>query len=155
MILPVIGILILTGCNKKSCNPRPFRPKEIPALVDGYNTCEAIVKNFSYNRCQGEDELLYESHEGDTIRICGYVYEYWDGSDDFLLFDNPDNGTNHQYGVNISFRLPDDVDISKKCFITGSLGFNLLVLGGGYPEPWQPWGSMAPVIVNVQDIYFE
>ena len=151
----VIGILTLIGCNEKSCNPRQFSPKETPALVDGYNTCEAIVKNFSYNRCQGENELLYKSHEGDTIRICGYIYEYWDGGNDFLLFDNPDNGTNHRYGVSISYRLPDSVDISKRCFITGRLGFNLLTLGGGYLEPWQPWGSMAPVINNVQDIYFE
>ena len=154
----VLAIIVLscfmTGC-KKQC-VQPYQTNEIPTLKqDDYNSCEAIHKNFSYQLCNGnQNEFPYWSYQGDTIMICGYLYEYWDGNRDlFTLFDSPDNAREHELLIHIHFigspaQLPEEFDISKKCYIKGRLDFEPLYTNGSAY-------SIKPIIGDIQEVFFE
>ena len=117
-----------------------------------YNPCEAICKNYTYRICDGnQNEFPYWSHQGDTIMVCGYMSEHWDGDRGlFCLFDSPNNRDEHEIGVHINtygsyVQLPEEVDISKKCYIKGRLDFNTI----GEPA------DIIPVIGDIQELFFE
>lgn len=145
----------LTGCKRYQCEPL-FNQNEIPLLKpNDYNSCEAICKNYHYRLCDGnQNEYPYWSHQGDTIMICGYMHEYWDGNrGHFLLFDSPNNANEYLFCININtygslVQLPEDVDISKKCYIKGRLYFTPLHTNGGPVD-------IMPVIGDIQEMYFE
>ena len=143
----------LTGC-KKQC-VQPFQSNEIPALkTNDYNSCEAVCKNYTYLICGSEGSFPYWSHQGDTIMVCGYMHERWDGNSHlFLLFDSSNNADENKFYLNIdtygfSVQLPEEVDMSKKCYIKGRLNFNALYTNGG---PYY----MIPAIGDIQELFFE
>jgi hypothetical protein len=154
----VILALMVTGCFLTGCKKQcvqPFQPDEIPALkTNDYNSCEAVCKNYTFLICGGETSFPYWSHKGDTIMVCGYIYEDWDGSRHlFPIVDSPNNVNEHKFLLYIntngsSVQLPEEVDMSKKCYIKGRLNFNALYTNGG---PYY----MIPAIGDIQELFFE
>lgn len=144
----------LTGC-KKQCGGFRYMSNETPALKkNDYNSCRAICENLTYLVCGNnyETDFPYWDNDGDTIMVCGYLYEDWDGNrNDFILFDSPNNANEHTICVNVQNTLqamPEEIDISKKCYIKGHLYFRALHLGfGSYP--------IVPFVYDVYDVYFE
>ena len=154
LLLAIIVLsCFLTGC-KKQCE-QPFQPNEIPALkTNDYNSCEAVCKNYYYLLCDGnQNEFPYWSRQGDTIMVCGYIYEDWDGNRHlFAIVDSPNNASERKFLLHIntigsSVQLPEEVDISKKCYIRGRLAFEPLYSSGPY--------YMIPVIADIQELLFE
>ena len=144
----------MIGCKRYQCE-QPYQSNEIPVLkTNDYNSCEAVCKNYTYLICSGEDSFPYRSHEGDTIMVCGYIHEDWDGNRHlFLIVDSPNNENEHKFLLNIntlgsSEQLPEEVDISRKCYIRGRLAFGPLRTNGG---PYY----MIPVIADIQELFFE
>ena len=132
----VLIACVLTGCNRH-CG-QYYRSSEIPALkTDDYNSCKAVCMNYSYRVCGEESDYEYMSHAGDTIMVCGYISENWEGDRGLLpLCDYPDNSNEHKFVLHVNLYrcpelLPEEIDISKKCYVTGVLGFNNLYLNGG------------------------
>ena len=143
----------LTGC-KKDCG-FPYMSNDTPALKQNdYNSCEAIYRNYYYLVCRGYSEVDYPywANDGDTIMVCGYFPKDWDGDrNNFILFDSPDNANETTFCVSVfdaSPKLPEEIDISKKCYIKGHLFFNILHLSfGNYP--------IVPCINGFYDVTFE
>lgn len=141
------------GCTKQ-CGFR-FKSNETPALKQNdFNSCEAIYRNYYYLVCgsYSEVDFPYLSNDGDTIMVCGYFPKDWDGNrNNFSLFDSPDNANESTLCVNVfdaSPALPEEIDISKKCYIKGHLFFNIQRHGfGSYP--------IVPCIIGVYDVTFE
>lgn len=133
----VLIACVLTGCNRH-CG-QYYRSIEIPALkTDDYNSCKAVCMNYSYRVCGEESDYEYMSHAGDTIMVCGYLSENWDGNRSLMpLCDYPDNSNEHRFVLHVNLYgypielLPEEIDISKKCYVTGVLGFDNLYLNGG------------------------
>lgn len=149
----VLIACVLTGCNRH-CG-QYYRSSEIPALkTDDYNSCKAVCMNYSYRVCGGESDYEYMSHAGDTIMVCGYISENWDGDRCLIpLCDYPNNSNEHRFIVHVNLYrypielLPEEIDISKKCYVTGVLGFEELYTNGG------PY-DVIPVIYDVQEVFF-
>ena len=134
LLAMALTLLVLPGCDKIGGCQQPFSQEEIPELtLEGYNTCEAVVKNYKYLICDGQlGNYPFWSHEGDTIKVCGYFYEGWDGGNLLPLYDCPDN----QIGqlclyIGLAGILPDGFVTSKKCYIEGVLCFNPLYTNSG------------------------
>lgn len=152
----MLAIVVMAGCKKQKCDTSLYKPDEIPALVEeGYNTCEAVIKNFSFVACGNEIDQYYWSHSGDTIKVCGYLPNNWDGNRNaFTLSDNPNNPEERicklpcflsEIGLNM---LPEEIDMHKKCFVKGQLVlFPLHTNSGPYP--------VVPHLNNIQEIHFE
>lgn len=150
LVLIVFALFALPSCHKNSGCLQPFTQEEIPELTaNGYNTCEAIIKNYSYRICDGDlSNYPYWPHEGDTIKVCGYIHEaqwiwLFDGSPFFPLYD----GEPYNHDLSIHGRLPDTIDYNKKCYIEGVLYFNPLYSSGSYP--------VEPVVKPINEIRFE
>jgi hypothetical protein len=145
---------LLTGCTK-DCGFL-YLSNDTPALKkNDYNSCEAIVRNLAYKACgrDGYYAFPYWANEQDTIMVCGYLYEYWDWAGDrdhFALYDSPNNANEHFILVEIkhaSYFLPEEIDISKKCYIKGRLYFSPINCFGGW--------DIRPYIYGVYDLHFE
>ena len=138
----------MTSCIKDNGCKQPYSQEEIPELVIGeYNTCEAVYKNYVYRICDGQlGSFPYWSHEGDAIRVCGYIHkEHWQfGGSPLPLYDgNPDCQDLDIMGV-----LPETPDFSKKYYVEGLLYFN----------PHYTSGSrclIVPRIVSIKEFVFE
>lgn len=149
----VLIACVLTGCNRH-CG-QYYRSSEIPALkTDDYNSCKAVCMNYSYRVCGEESDYEYMSHAGDTIMVCGYISENWEGDRGLLpLCDYPDNSNEHRFVLHVNLYgypielLPEEIDISKKCYVTGVLCFDELYTNGG------PY-DVIPIINNVQELFF-
>lgn len=149
----VLIACVLTGCNRH-CG-QYYRSSEIPALkTDDYNSCKAVCMNYSYRVCGEESDYEYMSHAGDTIMVCGYLSENWDGNRSLMpLCDYPDNSNEHRFVLHVNLYgypielLPEEIDISKKCYVTGVLCFDGLYTNGG------PY-DVIPIINNVQELFF-
>jgi len=152
----LLVVLAMAGCKKQKCDTSPYKPSEIPALVEeGYNTCEAVCKNYAFISCGRETEEHHWYHSGDTIKVCGYLPNNWDGNRNaFTLSDNPNNPEERicklpcflsEIGLNM---LPEEIDMHKKCFVKGQLVlFPLHTNSGPYP--------VVPHLNNIQEIHFE
>ncbi len=143
-------VCLLLGCTKQ-CGFR-FRSNDTPALKQGdYNSCEAINRNYCYLVCGSHSEVDYPywANDGDTIMVCGYFYKDWHGDrNHFSLYDTPDN--QYKFGIQVfeaSRMLPEEIDISKKCYIKGRLSFFVLQNSFG--------SSIEPEINGVYDVRFE
>ena len=150
LLATIVIFCLFCGC-KKQC-VQPYQSDEIPALkANDYNSCAAVCKNYTYLICGSEASFPYWSHEGDTIMVCGYISD-WDGESLLLpLYDSPDH-TNPECCINVGLynypTAPEEIDVSKKCYIRGCLFFNSLYTNG---KPYY----MVPVIGDVQEIFFE
>ena len=151
----LLAVLAMAGCKKSKCDTSPYKPDEIPDLVDdGYNTCEAVSKNFTFVVCGNETDQYYWSHSGDTIKVCGYLSDNWDGNtNEFTLYDNPYN-PDGRLGVDVILlpeeenMLSEEIDIHKRCFVKGQLDFFPLHTNSG-PYP------VTPFVHYIQEIHFE
>ena len=94
-------------------------------LLDDYNTCIAVVQNFYYASV-GNIDYPYYSHEGDTLLCCGYVssIHYTEGGAwiQFQLHDDSLAQNGHVWVESDSAKF-HSVDVSKKCFVKGTLSF--------------------------------
>lgn len=150
LLVMALALFVLSGCHKNSGCQQPFTQEEIPELtIDGYNTCEAIIRNYTYMVCDGElIDYPYWSHEGDTIKVYGYIHKaqwiwLFDGFPLFPLYDGePDNHDLSIYG-----QLPDTIDYNKKYYIEGVLYLNPHYSSGSYP--------VEPIIKPINAIRFE
>lgn len=152
LLAMALALFVLSGCDKTRACQQPFSQEEIPELTtEGYNTCEAVVKNYRYLICDGQlGSFPYWSHDGDTIKVCGYFYEGWDGGNLCRLYDCPDNQIGQLYlNICLGGTPPDGFDISGKCYIEGKLHFNPLFTNSGsyYIDP--------ELSCDVHNIFFE
>ena len=141
-------VFALTGCIKDNACKQPHSQEEIPELnTEGYNTCETIVENFTFLICDGQHgSFPYWSHEGDTIKVCGYIHkEHWQfGGSPLPLYDgNPESQDLDIVGV-----LPETPDVSKKCYVEGLLYFNPHYTNGSRY-------TIVPSIVSIKEFVFE
>lgn len=128
-----LTLLVMSSCHKESGCKQPYSPEEIPELVtDSYNTCEAVVRNYTFRFC-GSDFGPYpqKSHEGDTIKVCGYIHKNHlvSGNSYIPLYDGDPDGADLSVYV-LSGELSDTIDYSKKCYVEGLLYFNSLHTNG-------------------------
>ena len=153
MLAFMTTVCLLTGCTKH-CGFR-FMLSDTHALKkDDYNSCEAIYRNYYYVVCGSHSEVDYPywANDGDTIMVCGYFPKDWDGNrNNFVLFDSLDNANESTLCISVfdaSPVLPEEIDISKKCYLKGHLFFNIQRHGfGSYP--------IVPCINGVYDVAFE
>jgi len=148
LLVITLAISVLTSCHKNSGCTYPFAQEEIPELTtDGYNTCEAIVRNFTY-RCNDFRDYPYWSCEGDTIKVCGYIHKKHFGivNSPLPLYDGESD--NHDLFIHyVSGQLPDTIDYTKKCYVEGILFFNIEYEMGKSP--------IVPKIYPIRAIHFE
>ncbi len=154
LLATIVITCFMIGCKKYQCE-QPYQSNEIPVLkTNNYNSCKAVCMNYKYLICGSEASFPYWSHEGDTIMVCGYIYEDWDGDRHlFPIVDSPNNANEREFLLHInsigsSVQLPEEVDVSKKCYIRGRLAFDPLYTNGGSYY-------MIPVIGDIQDLFFE
>ena len=150
LLILVATFCLLTGC-KKQCE-QPYKSKEIPKLKQNdYNSCEAVCKNYTYLICGSEASYPYWSHKGDTIMVYGYIFDGWGGNRSHFPLSN--STISHDILLYINaydspVQLPEEFDMSKKCYIKGRLDFHPLNTNGG------PY-LMTPVIHDIQELFFE
>ena len=83
--------------------------------------------------------------------VYGYIFDGWDG--DRSMFSLSNRTIGHDILLSIvaydsPAQLPEEIDMSKKCYIKGRLGFHSLPTNGG------PY-LMAPEIHDIQELFFE
>lgn len=145
--IPVVFLLVcLISCqNQDFCH---LRYDDIPVFyMEEYNTCNAIIKNFSYENCWADDDIPLWYFDGDTIKVCGYVCaENWNGdkrnlplcdkgSSLFLtvsFFDNTGDSQSHL--------LPETILPTDKFFVTGRLHYVYLD------------NHLTPIVWDIQDV---
>ncbi len=145
----LITLLSLIGCKKENRCDSIYKQQEIPSLIrNGYNTCEAVLKNYTYRSCESRNYPNFPFTD-DTIKVCGYVYEMWDIGQSLILFDNADNYKEHNFGLCITLPSYELVveNKTKKCYVIGRVSFNELYINGG--------DYIIVPIVNAWDMYFE
>lgn len=127
-----------------------------PALsTTGYNTCQAIVYNYSaYNGAI--DESFFQA-ERETIKICGYLHPHVDPDRTwYTLADEPMSlNPNPEIKLNLSDLSISDstiIDVSKKCYITCYPGFEDHPYHGNNYGVCLKWTPYVAVIV---DYFFE
>ena len=129
IFIAIFAMFFFMGCGKTEGCKQPFSQDEIPELqLEGYNTCEAIYKNYTYLVCDGLLESHpYWEHEGDTIKVCGYLYERW--GEDRSLLPLVDYSNDNEFCIYVVLDnesegcLPNNIDKSKKIYVTGQLHF--------------------------------
>lgn len=152
LLAMALVLFVLSGCDKTGGCQQPFLQEEIPELItEGYNTCKAVVKNYKYLICDGQlGNYPYWSHEGDTIKVCGYIYKEWNGDHLMPLFDSPDNQIGQYYlYIDLVGTFSDDFDISEKCYIEGKLYFNPLFTNSGN------YYIVPELFCDARNIFFE
>ena len=83
--------------------------------------------------------------------VYGYIFDGWDG--DRIQFCLSNRIIGHDILLPIDAydspaQLPEEIDMSKKCYIKGRLDFEHLPTNGG------PY-LMVPVIQDIQELFFE
>ena len=146
----VLTTFALACCSKINSCQQPYFQEEIPELTtEGYNTCEAVIRYYTYRVCDGDlRNYPHWSHKGDTIKVCGYIHKsHWEtGHGTLPLYD----GASDNHDLLVSYvleQLPDTLDYTRKCFIEGVLGFNPHYHSGPY--------DIVPVVVPYKKIVFE
>lgn len=136
IMLSVLALFVIVGCDKLGkCNNYNQEPK--PELIkDGFNTCKAINRNFTY-AVRNKSEYPYWSSEGDTLWVYGFMKvmgqmvlrddSYWN----IRLFDDVDAAsTNNTSAFFVNVGIPvdmvemDTVDLSCRCYLKGVLTFD-------------------------------
>lgn len=142
-ILVIAVLLFAVACNKPTgCNMNElyeseqniipekcdycinYASSEIPFLNhDDYNSALVVEGNFKYY-VKKETEYPYFSHNGDTIKMFGFIMEE---SGDTLLLSNhktPPIGGSYPVIVLIDTTLQSaNIDKDKECYVTGILRF--------------------------------
>lgn len=149
------------SCDKQCHNK--LKGKDIPSLSDtGYNTCNAIFYNYSLVT---ESAKEAEHYNGQNVKVCGWFMQ----SNSVCLValtDNPNfageddmvsDGTYEIIYCNFSnqptlFPNADSVDLTKRCYVTGTL--QMVDLPAGEGRKASPCQSYIPQI-NVTDLYYE
>ncbi len=149
------------SCDKQCHNK--LKGKDIPSLSDtGYNTCNAIFYNYSLVT---ESSKEAEHYNGQNVKVCGWFMQ----SNSVCLValtDNPNfageddmvsDGTYEIIYCNFSnqptlFPNADSVDLTKRCYVTGTL--QMVDLPAGEGRKASPCQSYIPQI-NVTDLYYE
>lgn len=83
--------------------------------------------------------------------VYGYIFDGWDGNRSMFSLSNRTIGHDFLLNINLYYspaQLPEEIDMSKKCYIKGRLDFNPLYTNGG---PYY----MVPVIHDIQELFFE
>ena len=150
LFMMVLTTFALACCSKNNSCQQPYFQEEIPELTtEGYNTCEAVIRYYTYRVCDGDlRNYPHWSHKGDTIKVCGYIHKsHWEtGHGTLPLYD----GASDNHDLLVSYvleQLPDTLDYTRKCFIEGVLGFNPHYHSGPY--------DIVPVVVPYKKIVFE
>lgn len=142
----VLSLLLVYGCTYLKKCEQPYSNKEIPFIYDNnYHDCSDVFKNYVYMVRWGKTEEYLEhypnpfaSHIGDTIRVCGFVkhsygnaFNYQDNwwhcnlTDDSTLAMNINDYTGGTIEAQGDRReLLENVDFSKKCYMTGFMTYN-------------------------------
>ena len=155
----------LLSCDKQ-CHNR-WKDKDIPSLSDtSYNTCNAIFYNYSLLT---ESANEAEHYNGQTVKVSGWFMRP-NSIGCAAITDNPDcagkdymdyDGTYETIYCNFLnqmtlFPNADSVDLTKRCYVTGTLQMVNLpvgeVMGGG--RKTSHCQSYIPRI-NVTDLYYE
>ena len=127
-----------------------------------YNSCEKVQQSFFYLSIDNSDYPYY-SHAGDTLKFCGYVKHsygkplmYSEDStfcqftmiDDYATAMDTLNYNGGFFFIESKVDKMVDVDLSRKCYVTGVLAF-------GPTSAKIPWVSMAePGTCHSADLLF-
>lgn len=159
-VIIVIAISFIS-CDKPCHNK--WKDKDIPSLSDtGYNTCNVIFYNYSLVT---ESASEVEHYNGQTVKVCGWFMRP-NSIGSAAITDNPDcagkdyldyDGTYETIYCDFSnqpalFPNADSVDLTKKCYVTGTLQMVDLPTGEG--RKTSHCQSYIPRI-NVTDLYYE
>ena len=126
------------SCDKQCHNK--WKDKDIPSLSDtGYNTCNAIFYNYSLVT---ESANEAEHYNGQNVKVCGWFMQ----PNSVCLVALTDSN------LPTLFPNVDSVDLTKKCYVTGTLQMVDLPTGEG--RKTSPCQSYMPQI-NVTDLYYE
>ena len=149
------------SCDKQCHNK--LKGKDIPSLSDtGYNTCNAIFYNYSLVT---ESAKEAEHYNGQNVKVCGWFMQpnsvclvaltdnpNW-AAEDYTDYDGTYETIYCDFSCNPTlFPNADSVDLTKKCYVTGTLQMVDLPAGEGRKE--SPCQSYIPQI-NVTDLYYE
>ena len=157
----VSALFFLNGCDN-SCD-QPFDQNDKPEIsVESYNTCNTILGNYFY-MFHDVREFPYNDKIGDTLKVCGWVKNEGNPTPNHLwISDDPlDTSINHttsQYHILLTGldSLPSDFNISKKCYVTGTLWFtDFGVFHGGEGRIPHDFCTYRNVALIIQDIRFE
>ena len=149
IFLMVVAAFFLVGCNKEyygKCE-QVYDHHTLPALDwNDYNDCDVVSINFTYVYRWGDKRYLnrypnpYIDNEGDTIKIKGFIkhsynepiyyesecYSFRMEKDSLKAMDV----TNHYGGYLLvegtDRSIIENVDITKKCYITAVITFQQL-----------------------------
>jgi hypothetical protein len=161
VIISIVMVIPLISCHKQ-CHNR-WENTEMPTLSDtGYNTCNAIFYNYSLVTESANEAELYN---GQIVKVCGWfmhsnsVYRIaitdnpnFAGEDD-IVYDETYKTIYCNFSNNpMLFPNVDSVDLTKKCYVTGTLQMVDLPTGEG--RKTSPCQSYMPQI-NVTDLYYE
>ena len=135
--LALMIAIFFVSCEKQ-CHYK-WKDKDIPPLSEtGYNTCKAIKYNYSF--FQGQDNKIMNQLYRDTIRVCGWFDKRsWENGEWFLT-DDPEYAVQSignqlpEISVRLDYYsgyIPDTVDISRQCYVTGLLSFDSFPTNGG------------------------
>ena len=134
-------------------------------LKDDYNTCEAIVKNYSFNICPWDGDRLFASafeaeYFGDTVKVCGYFgkncsINHNNNCNTIELVDDSCSA-GFSLRVNLDHR-PDDLKIGDKCYVIGRIKYFELQIGFATTniKPWWPLSSKSVEIFDVQEFLYK
>lgn len=160
------AVFFLAGCHQRM-EYEPCETKDKSGILfsdTGWNTSHTISEYFSY-LISGEDwqpgSNEYEQYNGMTVKVCGWIFNdqdgYWPGR--FYFTDNPLYSTSSDFGAHVRELLisyngdfPEDMDITKKCYVVGTLGFWWT---GGYSEVLGTACYAVSPKVNAYELYFE
>ena len=158
-------VVLFTACDK-GCKIK--RPKDVkPIDWENYNEVYDVVRNYT--------DTKVSSDMGKTIKICGWIFQGPEGyyqldPTNFRLCDNEKNIFDHnpyENGTAIYVKVPyhpdinyesfidslnikfATVDITKKCYITGTLSYF------GTPNNNCYWINPKILITNANDISFK
>ena len=151
-------ILLLASCGGNKCYEPVYDDR--PALSDtGYNTCKAILYNFSaYDKKDGESVMQAEAK---PIKVCGYIHTRTNpdqisltlADEPVALNPNPNIQLNmDRLGIPDSIMATIAIDATKKFYITGYLGFEEHPYHGTNFNNCRKW---IPYIANTIDYHFE
>ena len=165
-IFPIVIIIIVIIISAISCDKQchnKWKDTDIPALSDtGYNTCNAIFYNYSLVT---ESANEAEHYNGQNVKVCGWFMQP-NSVCLVALTDNPnyagedymdDDGAYETIYCDFShnpalFPNADNVDLTKKCYVIGTILMVDLPTGEGRKS--SHCQVYTPHII-VADLYYE
>lgn len=158
-LVVVFSCLTMIGC-QKPCKQIYDQSEKPEIKKDEYNSCNAILANYIYV-IDNANDFPYWEHQGDTVKVCGWMVNKNISKGMLYLTDNPKDTTINDelsspwlgvevFGLDLNL---SDMNFSKKCYVTGKLRFLHPIGGDGNPN--KRYCYYYPLVINAISVYFE